>query len=460
MSRRAAWLWVAAYFAAALLPRLSPLLSGALFADDLIHRPEGHLQSYRFLNFAELWFWQFVFGPRYLSGAVAKIIAALYTTGLCVALRATLREWDAAPRVAGLLPLVVPLHPLWNTFIAVPVAGVYAVSLLLIVIGYRLIPRRLGAAVLLMALGISGYQVHVGLLPGLIFAELVLSKEKRRLRVAVRRCLACVAAMAVYFAAIKLAAWAGLQTWGGRGLASSFSGLAGGASPVKAIADNLGVITQPLLSFYGGVAAAWSFWWVPFAVACVLSGIAFRSIRVALLALLLPLSAASVVLLLNVPATGPRVTGAIWLATLLALLPFLEQRRWAMPLFAALFIALSLPVALTDARNRTLAWQADQRTVAAIGAPAGTRVELYQSAVRPAVPQGRPIVMQNFEPVFPSDYSNVIHRPVWLFQWYGFDVADVGTAMPRPPAQRSDLAEWRHEPSERRVLFAPYDGQH
>ncbi|HYC59652.1 MAG TPA: hypothetical protein VEK79_08800 [Thermoanaerobaculia bacterium] len=458
----------AAYFAAALLPRLSPLLAGALFADDLIHRPEGHLLSYRFLNFGELWFWELIFGRTYLWTATAKVVAALYTAGLCAVLRVVLREWGATPRVATLLPLLVPLHPLWNTFISMSAAGVYALSLLLIVLGYKLLTRpaespslQMAGAVLLIALGVSGYQVHVGLLPALAFAEIILSEEKRLkwLRVAAQRFVACLAAVAVYFVAIRIAALTGVKTWGGRGLALSMSEVAGGWSAMQAVTDNLGVITQPLLSFYGGVGAAWRYWWVPYLIACVLSGITFRRHPlVALLTLALPISAASVVIALNIPTSGARVTGAVWLAALLAILPILQSRRWAMTVLATLFIAIALPVTITDARNRTFAWKTDQATVAAI--PKGMTVELYKTDVVPSEWHGRPIVMQNFEPVTPFDYSNVVHNPEWLLQWSGFRTVAMGTAMPRPATARSELAEWRVEPSERRVLLAPYQRQH
>lgn len=104
-----------------------------------------------------------------------------------------------------------------------------------------------------------------------------------------------------------------------------------------------------------------------------------------------------------------------------------------------------------------MAWKADQRTVAAIAAPAGTTVQLYRTDTPLRREQeDRPIVMQNFEPVAALDYSNVLHHPSWFFEWYGFDVVDTGTAMPRPPTHRSDLAEWRSEPREGRVSVAPY----
>jgi hypothetical protein len=173
-------LWFIVYFAAALLPRLSPLLSGTVFADDFVHLPIGHLLSYRFLNCAELAFWQGLFGSDYLLGSAPKIIGALYTAGLCTLLRSTLRGWGARGRLAALLPLVLPLHPIWNTFVAWNVVTVYVLSLLLIVLGYRCLGRNsewTTLGVLLMSAGISGYQVHAGLLPALIYAELTLSPD-------------------------------------------------------------------------------------------------------------------------------------------------------------------------------------------------------------------------------------------------------------------------------------------
>ena len=477
--RGAALFWAAAYFAAALLPRLSPLVAGVLFGDDFIHRPEGHLQSYRFLNYAELSFWELLFGPRYLMGAAPKIIAALYTTGLCAALRASLREWGAAPRVANLLLLLLPLHPLWNTFIVWNSTGVYVLSLLLIVLGYRWLSRA-GArftigAILMMAVGISGYQVHLGLLPALVFAEIVLSEEKLRSwpRIAARRVLACGAAAGLYFLATKLALFAGLETWGGRGLASNVTGVMG-FSAIHRVADNLAVITQPFLSFYGGLEAAWRLWTVPYLVTAVLTVLVLSAGRrfaaattTALLTLVLPLSAASVVVALNFPPSGPRVAAAIWIATLLATLPFLQRldamRRWPVAAMAVLFIALALPVTLTDAKNWRRAWEADPRTANAIlqqwGSASGVTIAIHGTDLRRPLPEdweSRPIVMQNFTPVTPFEYSNIVYYPEWMLASYGFRVVFRPTDMPRPPTTHSELAEWRHEPAQRETLLAPY----
>ena len=76
MTKRAfgAPLWFALFFAAALLPRLSIVTERMAFADDLIHRPGGHLLSYRFLNYAELWVWEALAGRDYLLGIAPGVV--------------------------------------------------------------------------------------------------------------------------------------------------------------------------------------------------------------------------------------------------------------------------------------------------------------------------------------------------------------------------------------------------
>jgi hypothetical protein len=393
--------WFVAYFLAALLPRLSPLLSGGPFADDLVHLPEGHLASYRFLNYFELGLWRFVFGPDYLLGRAPKIIAALYTAALCFALRAVLRSWAERPRIEfSILALLIPLHPLWNVFIAWHVAGVYVLSLLLIVTGYALLAARPTAGVLLIALGVSGYQVHVGLLPALLFAEFSLRRTPL-----VRRVLQCAAAVALYIVATKITALAGLQTWSGRGL--------GLATSLRPLTNNVALLTQPLLSFYVGMAAAWRWWPLPFAVLAAIAATT-RPRRWAFAAVVLPVAAGGVILLQNTSASGPRVAAAIWIATLLAAI---HSRPATIAL--ALVAAMAIPITLTDAANRTRAWRADQQILAQL--PAGAPVAIVRSNANVPV-EARPIVMQDYQPVVWLDYSNVHSQPEWFFARYGHRV--------------------------------------
>ncbi|HYH10667.1 MAG TPA: hypothetical protein VEK11_26725 [Thermoanaerobaculia bacterium] len=399
-------LWFVAYFAAALLPRLSPLLSGAVFSDDLIHVPAGHLLSYRFLNYLELGFWQTVFGPAYLLGSAPQIIASFYTAALCSAIRAVLRSWAGVPRLEfSVLALLIPLHPLWNTFISWHVTGVYALSLFLIVIGYALLASRPMAGVLLIALGVSGYQVHLGLVAPLLFAELSLRKTPL-----VRRVLQCGAAAALYVIATKIAALAGLTTWGGRGM-----GLAASFHPLT---NNLAVIAQPLLSFYVSVEAAWRGWSAIFAILALIAAI-HRPRRWAPAPLVLPVAAAAVVLATNAPDSGPRMAAAIWIATLLAAI-----HSRAATIALVVFTLLALPVTLTDAENRTRGWRADQRILALL--PAGAPVAIVRSSFDdPPLPpewQSRPIVMQDFQAVTPFSYSNVHTQPEWFFGRFGHPI--------------------------------------
>jgi hypothetical protein len=469
-------LWFILYFAAALLPRLSPLLSGTVFADDFVHLPIGHLLSYRFLNCAELGFWQGLFGSGYLLGSVPKIVGALYTAGLCTLLRSTLRRWGARGRVAALLPLVLPLHPIWNTFVAWNVVTVYVLSLLLIVLGYRCLGRNsewTTLGILLMSVGISGYQVHAGLLPALVYAELTLSPETSGWRrIGTSRVLACAVAVALYAAMTLLAAALGVTTWGDRGVAAGLTDPARLGGATRAAISNLAAITQPLLSYYAGIHAAWRFWTVPF----LLLGIATvmyakttirRAIIEAIAIVALPLIAAAVILPLSFIPTGPRVAAGIWLATLLAALPLLQRldtRRLTLPVAAALFVLCALPPTLTDAANRTRAWQADQNTLAAMTAPwtaAGLKpddviVIVSHDATIATMPpawQTRPVVMNSFEPVTPFDYSNVIHTPEWYLRASGFHVRPTSAAHLPVSTWRSELASWTHLPEQRTTVL-------
>lgn len=444
-----------AFFLLALLPRLSPLLSGAVFADDLIHRPEGHLLSYRFLNYLELLLWEALFGRDYLLTAAPKIVASLYTAGLCVAVRHVLTSWGARAATATAIAAVIPLHPIWNTFICWHVTGVYVLSLLLIVAGYAMLATRPWLGISLVALGISGYQVHVGLLPTLLFAEALL----RGRTVLWRRIAQATAAVAIYLAATKIAAVAGLATWGGRGVAASMGG-----AQWQAVSDNLATITQPLLSFYAGIEASWRLWRLPFLAVAIVEFLLLRGRRrmLALGPLLLAALAAAAILPLNVGPTGPRVAAAIWLAVLFALLPLHDRR--AVPLGLALTGLLLLPISLADAANRTIAWRADQATLTAIerywrsrGIPkSDVRIDIRRSpaAARDLWTVSRPIVLQNFAPVTPLSHSNVRQTPEWFFTRFGFRT----TIAPSPghaavaASGRSDVATWTHLPAERRTV--------
>ncbi|HEX2061689.1 MAG TPA: hypothetical protein VHK90_13195, partial [Thermoanaerobaculia bacterium] len=428
-ARRSTAAWFAVYFLAALLPRLSTLVSGTVFADDLVHLPGGHLLSYRFLNYIELALWQWVFGPDYLLTIVPKIIAAFYTAGLCSVLRAMLRAWSGSRSVpASALALLIPLHPLWNSFISWNVTGVYVLSLLLVAAGYALLEKHPAAGIVVIALGISGYQVHVGLLVPLLYAEAVLRKPPL-----VRRVLQCGAAVAMYLIATQIAALAGLQTWGDRGLALQRT--------LKPITNNLAVITQPLLAFYGGVELAWKYWEVPFLVLALVA-LTARPRVFAVAPIVLPTAAAAVLLATNAPATGPRVAAAIWIATLLAAI-----HSRAATIALAVFTMLLLPVTLVDAENRTRAWRADQAILARV--PPGAEVAAVRGGGEPEVPpewRTRPIVLEPFAVVTPFEYSNIRVQPEWFFTRYGRKFVP-----PRPgvPTIDSTTLQWRSTPTPR-----------
>ncbi|HEY0142838.1 MAG TPA: hypothetical protein VGF48_18200 [Thermoanaerobaculia bacterium] len=406
-----AWLFALAAFALALLPRLSPLLAGTLFADDFVHLPRGHLESYRFLNWGELALWQWLFGPAYLQTIAPKIIGALYTAVLLVLLRAFLLRVN----LPAWPMLLVPLHPLWNVFVAWNVCAVYVLSLVLIAGGYLLLMRdQKTPGVVLIALGVSGYQVHAGLLPALWLLD-------RN----VRRAAFSAGGVLLYLISTKIAALTGLTTWGGRGM--SFENV---RAQLGAAIDNLAVMTQPLLSFYGSEPIAWRFWWLPFVIVAVL-------LRRSAVHLAAPAVAALVILPLNVAPTGPRVAAAIWIALLLAMIPLLRNR-----LAAAALALLLIPITLADAHNRTVAWRIDQATRAAM------RGEIVIAPGTPARFEGRPIVMQNFNAVTPRTYSNVINWP----EWYLGRVRRVdGLTLERIDGQ-TPFASWMYEGNTTYVL--------
>lgn len=471
--------WLAIFFAAALLPRLSPLVAGAVYADDLVHPPQGHLESYRFLNYFELLFWQTVFGPSYLLGDAPKIIASLYSAALAFAVQATLLRWGAGFHTSTALPLLMLLHPIWNTFIAWHVTGVYALSLFLIVLGYGWLSREgyawTSAAVFAIALGISGYQVHVGIVPALIFTEAYLDHLSHR--TVVRRLLLSAAAVGLYLGATIVARLAGIQTWGDRGVAFDVARV---RLALQGMTDNIGTITQPLLSFYLGIDVSWRAWAWPFlGLALITAALSWRQLsrsRVAaatMAPVVLPLIAASIILPLNVTPTGPRVAAVILLAALLGALPLLHAlesvgRRFAVEGAALVLAVVMIPVALSDASNRTRAWRVDRavvREVAGFWETRGiTRTEVTvrihptgRASPRAAEWNARPIVMQNFQPVTPWDHSNIHCCAAWLFSAFGFRTVNTTAALPSASPQGESIpAFWHHDLKTRRTTLALY----
>lgn len=439
----------AAAFAAALLPRLVPILHGAVFADDLVHKPDGHLMSYRFLDYLELLLWQGVFGARYLMTAAPKLMACLYTAGLCSVLRHALQQWGAPERTAFILPLLIPLHPIWNTFVIWNVTAVYVLSLLLVAFGYWWSETRPAIAALIIALGISGYQVHAGLIPVLIGAEYLLRKQ-----VAVRRIVASVCGAVIYLIAAKVAALAGMETWGNRGMTASVQWRSG----LHAMSDNLATVTQPLLSYFLGVHASIKLWYALFFVLALLVLIVRRSLIEAAAPIVFPLAAAAVIVPLNVRPTGPRVAGAIWIAVLLSLIPLLNALgKWSLAVAIAA-AAVMVPPSLTDAANRAMAWEADRTLLNDVTRHWGARRDVViaiEPDARPSTfPRGRPIVLQNFNAVTPWHYSNLQCCAEWLFSSAGFkQVVKTSSEVAVVPGGESPNASWGYRPAESRTVI-------
>jgi hypothetical protein len=426
-----------AALAASLLPRLGPILAGTCFADDFIHLPSGHLLSYRFLNWAELALWQAVFGPDYLLTSAPKIVGALYSTAVCLLLRRFLLRCGTRETTAIVVPLALVLHPLWNVFIALNVATVYLLSLVCILGGYLLLMRGKSVpGIVTIALGVSGYQVHAGLLPALMFLEWFGALRtfgppvgggggpEVRKAPPWRRLIECAASVLLYLAVTRIAALAGLDTWGSRGL-----GLAHFREQFHAAMDNLATITQPLLSFYLGTGAAWRAWTWPFLLLAVLALLFVRRWPAALAPLALPALAALIILPLNTAPTGPRVAAAIWMATLLAVVPLLDRGRHAW-IGVAVIALLALPIALADNANRVRAWRQDLAVLDVV-LKGGAKTVVVRNVAAPP-PAGRPIVMQNFQPVTERDYSNTCHWAEWFFAEEGIRTGQAGTVVPCP----------------------------
>jgi hypothetical protein len=455
---RLRWAALVAYFAAALLPRIAAVFQGAVFADDLWHGPGGHLVSLRFLNVAELALWQTLFGDGYLLGAAPKIITALYTAALCGVLRALLLRWQIAPFCATLVPLLIPLHPLWNTFFSWNATGVYVLSLVFVALGYYWLTfDRVAFALAAIAIGVSGYQVHAGLLPALIVFEVALRRETPWLR----RALFSGAGVALYGLAVMSMFLIGVKAWGARGIG------VGRDSTWRGMIDNLAVITQPFLSYWFGEPAAWRWWRAPFVG--LAAATAFIGRRLAMLPIVMPVLAAAVILPLNVSPTGPRVAGAIWVAAVLSLVPLLGRcSRGILIAIVLVFAAIAIPVCITDTDNRVRAWKADREVADAIGAyweRAGvTRREVTvfvePSNIASSATLSRPIVMQNYARVTMWDYSNVIVCPEWFVTYYArMNFSNVARGSRWERGGASLFAQWEHDRAARvtrvRVLRRP-----
>jgi len=464
--------WLLAFFLLALLPRLSTVLARTAFADDLIHTPQGHLLSHRFTNFVELGWWTTIFGDRYLIGATPKIIASIYTAFLCLAIRALLLRWRVSPLAATLVAILIPLHPIWNAFIVWNVCGVYVLSLLLLVLGYTALvhetPRHRIAGVLLLVAGIGSYQIHIGLLPAMIALELFFAPV-RSWRIVARRVTAVVIAIALYAIASKALDLAGLHTWGSRGVS-----LTRFTKKLQPMFDNIATLTQPLLSYFGSIEIAWRFWWLPFLAIAAFAGIVIaildrrplRALVVAIGVVALPIIAASVILPLNVQPTGPRVSAAIWLSLLLALVPLLDRvfalrARMEMLALVALLGTLACIVAVADARNRARAWEYDLDVLNAIredwtsrGVPIDSvTIEIHRPPLPAgAIDDGRPIVLQNFKEMTPRDYSNVIRWPHFFFPAFGFHVRTTSSDALPGDLNYETFAAWKSDAATRTTI--------
>jgi hypothetical protein len=475
--------WTPLFFLLAILPRLSTVLAGTTFRDDFVHIPSGHLLSHRLTNFLELGWWMAIVGDRYLIGSVPKLIAAAYTAMLCWSVRSLLLRWNVSVVAATTLAILIPLHPIWNTFISWNVCAVYVLSLLLMVLGYTCLTREtlrsFVGGVLLLYLGVASYQVHIGLLLALIVFELA---QRRPLSWAFagRRLGATAAVLALYGVSSLGLSALGYTTWGGRGLSPvNFAHLRRNA---QAIMDNLATLTQPLLSFAGGVEVSWRWWWLPYLVAAIATGAVvlarnrdvLRALITASLPIAMPVCAAAVILPLNVGATGPRVAGAIWIALLFALAPLFDRAiimrgRLLAWCIVSVLAALAATVSVADAQNRTRAWKSDLEVVNSIRRYwSAQHVPLSTVTIAITPPEtasaqtgwaSRPIVLQNFSAVTPLNHSNILYAPEYFFPAFGLTRVTNSTELVVPNVgNRMETAttRWTHLRESRTTVVTPF----
>ncbi len=167
-----------AFLAAAVLPRLGVILSGASYADDWGHPYTGHLASYRPVAALELWVMQSLFGPDYLTFKLPKFLSASwYALSMLVLMRFASRI--GVPIVLSILIGVAALlHPIMNELVLWGVLSTLAFVTFLSVLGaaMTLHCRSSGwrfVGLILLCLGAAGSQIAATIGACFVVAELV-----------------------------------------------------------------------------------------------------------------------------------------------------------------------------------------------------------------------------------------------------------------------------------------------
>jgi len=462
---------VAIYFALWLVPRIAPIKANVMMAEDYCNVPAVHLGTYRPLLFADLALWNAVIGKEYLQTVFPKLLAGVYISlaGLFTVLM--LRRWGSPMLVALLIPVFYVTHPIVNELSLWNLITGLNLSLLLIVIGYFLLgdvssKKQAFAGFFFMATGVSGYQIHAGLLPVLFIGEFIIKRVNGipfGLKESAQKVIIIVAVMATYFAYFAIArSILGYHDYGSRGLPSLSS-----STLTVFLSDKWHGITnmyanlfQSMISYYFGIESSWRYWkWISPALGAATFFAALsagRSKTDALLfsftPVLLPVFATLVLLASDVTPSGWRVCAPTLYAFCLSLTPLMtlmirgRSQRIIEPgresyainkvvpvVVTLLWLAFSFPVIAYDGDLRVQAKEQDERLLREIadywrtkGIPrAGYSVTVYpqdRNGARgiPVEQKGRGIVV-NFNKLGPNDYTN-LPRQFWsqVLEHYGF----------------------------------------
>ena len=317
------------YYVIWFIPRISPIQENVLMLDDFFQKPVGHLYSFRPLLFAELGFWNSMFGKGYLTSATPKLLAGVYLSFISLVTVALLRRWGVSLLIASLIPIFYISHPIINEFSLWNILVSCNLSILLILLGYYVMedassPRRIILGVIFMTLGISGYQIHVGLLPVLFIGELAIKRAalvRYPVKDAAKKMVFLGMVLMLYLAYViisRLYISMHMTDLPDKRWLFSLMDITN-PSLINAkwhCMSNMYVnLFQPLISYYFSVKTSWHAWkWIPFAAALAIGigGLACRrSIREVLslstVPFILPGTATIVMLPLDTSMTNWRI---------------------------------------------------------------------------------------------------------------------------------------------------------
>lgn|GEM_PF-3154467 len=428
MNRRNALTIALLYVVWAVL-RISALTANVAIRDDWVHRPEGHLTSYRPLLAADLWFWQHIIGDDYLRTIAPKLLGGAYVALIAFVIFRIAMRCGATYRSALAIAISYVAHPINNELTLFNVMAATNLALLL-VIAADFVDPRIGA--ILIALGISGYQVYA-------FIPLVLIAFDRSRNVRAR--LAAWATGCALYAAYVVFSNRVLHvaSWGGRGMATSMFTRAWLIEKWHGVTNAIADVSQPIVGFTISAPVAFRAWmWIPVLLAIA---VFVRNRREAFLPIALPLIACAYLFALNVTPTGWRVDAPPLFALTLAIIPlFAKPNRIAFALLVIWILAASV-TSIADARLRVAGKNLDEqilRDLDSLHLP--HRVIIANVTPQHEPPRGRAILAE-YNAVTPAMYSNLV--PLWSFpdaylRAHGYTVESM-----RPSAACTDACPYR-----------------